>query len=197
MDTDTPTSQPTPQARYVDMLVDNDHDDKLKALETIRGASQYPEDTLVNQDEPAAMPERRLITRVPTPERIRRTTVLLYDDIHAMMDRHQARTGRERELRNRGSRNARISYLNAGSTSAQRGCINTSRSPQEETPTKTTTMLPNVHHLFEESRKDHLAKAQQQRTYFPSSSKPISYSPKNPSTFSYRFYSSPLADGGI
>nr|CAJ2469119.1 unnamed protein product [Leishmania braziliensis] len=193
MDAAAPPSRPTPQPCYMDMLLDSSNEHKLEALKTIREAGQSSEAASEaappGLDDTAAARHRQLVTRVSTPERIRRASARLYDDIHAIMDRHDARTSRELELRRRVSRGARISYLAEQCGRLRLGVPEAPRvAPAEK------TALPNVHELFEESRQAHLAEAQRQRTYFPSSSKPIAYSPKNPSTFSYRFQSHPSAD---
>ncbi|KAK7199081.1 hypothetical protein NESM_000877000 [Novymonas esmeraldas] len=183
------TEEAAPPARFVDMLVDDSDAPEFAALATIREAGQSP--AAAELQDTAAAQQTQLVTRLSTPERIRRASARLYDDIHAIMDRHDARTGRELELQRRGSRSARTSYLEEQSRSARRSVAGASRS----TAAEATPMLPDVHKLFEASRRAHLAEAQEQRTYFPSSSKPTAYSPKNPSTFSYRFQSHPSANG--
>ncbi|CBZ24705.1 hypothetical protein, unknown function [Leishmania mexicana MHOM/GT/2001/U1103] len=192
MDAATPLSRPTPQLRYMDVLVESSNNHELAALETIREAGQSQgnatEEASLSPKDTAAARDRQLVTRVPTPERIRRASARLYNDIHAIMDRHDARTGRELKLRRRTSRAAGISYLAEQPRSLHQ---KTAVAPHISPAAKTA--LPNVHQLFEESRRAHLAETQQQRTYFPSSSKPTAYSTKNPSTFSYRFQSPPSA----
>ncbi|CAG9570869.1 hypothetical_protein_-_conserved [Leishmania major strain Friedlin] len=192
MDAAAPPSRPTPQFRYMDVLVESSNNHELAALETIREASQSRENATkkasFSPNDTAAARDRQLVTRVPTPERIRRASARLYNDIHAIMDRHDARTGRERKLRRRASRETSISYV-----AEQPGSLHQRVAVAPHTSPAAKTALPKVHQLFEESRRAHLAEAQQQRTYFPSSSKPTAYSPKNPSTFSYRFQSPPSA----
>ncbi|KAG5484281.1 hypothetical protein LSCM4_07847 [Leishmania orientalis] len=189
-----PPAPPTPQVRYVDLLVGSSSDHELGALETIREAGQSPEAVAKagrhGPDGTAAPRGRKLVTRVTTPERIRRTSARLYEDIHAIMDRHDARTSRELDLRRRVSRNARISYLEEQLNRPRHRATGASSSSCVE-----KTVLPNVHQMFDESRRAHLSEAQEQRTYFPSSSKPTTYSSKNPSTFSYRFQLHPSANG--
>ncbi|KAG5483969.1 hypothetical protein LSCM1_05819 [Leishmania martiniquensis] len=189
-----PPSLPAPQIRYVDLLVDSSHAHELGALETIREAGQSSEAAaMANSLRPsgtAAPPHRKLATRVPTPERIRRVSARLYEDIHAIMDRHNARTRRELDLRRHGSHSARVSYVEERLYNRHQKATDAPRSSPTE-----KTALPDVHQLFDEARRAHLAEAQEQRTYFPSSSKPTVYSSKNPSTFSYRFQSHPSANG--
>ncbi|GET86852.1 hypothetical protein, unknown function [Leishmania tarentolae] len=193
MDAAAPSSQPTPQLCHMDVLVHSSSNHELAALKTIREAGQSRENTArttpLGHEDTTSARHRQLVTRVSTPERIRRASVCLYNDIHAIIDRHNARTGRELKLHPRASQASRISYVAETPHSLhQRTAAAPHISPAEK------TALPNVHQLFEESRKAHLAEAQQQRTYFPSSSKPTAYSPKNPSTFSYRFQLPPSAD---
>lgn len=195
----------TATARNVDLLVEGSDGQELSALATIREAARSHEASMAGEpSEPhddaatATIAEAsvggQLVRRVTTPERLRRASARLYGDIRDIMERHDARNGRERELQRRGSRESRISYLDTRTRSPRRSTTTTA-SPAAapaavaapHAPPAETVELPNVHQLFEESRRAYLEEAQQQRTYFPSSSKPTTYSSKDPGTFSQRF----------
>jgi hypothetical protein len=194
--------------RYMDMLVGGTEGGAaLTALATIHeagSASHDHDDTPIvpvgspSTDDDAASEEvdgaaqltpqgRRgceLAFRVSSAERIRRKSELLYSEIHTMMERHDARTGREREVQRRASRGSRVGEVDVSyNTALRRG----DGGPQKALTVPSQTPLPDLHQMFEKSRRAHLTEAQQQRTYFPSSSKPTTYSSKDPGTFSYRF----------
>ncbi|KPA76573.1 hypothetical protein ABB37_07857 [Leptomonas pyrrhocoris] len=202
----TPSSEQPVSSSYVDMLVKDKESGTLAALETIREAgneAHVHNDAHSSSVDPTDAHKgggggvsgtrqrqqrsrgREVAFRVSTPERIRRRSEVLYGEIHTMMERHDARTGREREVQRRVSRGSRVASPEGSHNKARRGDCpaqgGSTASPQ--------TPLPDIHQMFEESRRAHLTEAQQQRTYFPSSSKPTTYSSKDPSTFSYRFQS--------
>ncbi|KPI83402.1 hypothetical protein ABL78_7569 [Leptomonas seymouri] len=204
---DPPSSGPPTPSTYVSMLMEGKKAGAFSALETIRAAGntvQIHDDTdrlpLISSDvysndggASQTRQQRRgsrgheLAFRVSTPERIRRKSEMLYGEIHTLMDRHQTRSGREREVQRRISRASC-----AANAECRRSTSRPAESPVRKVPIASPpplTPLPDLHQMFEESRRAHLAEAQQQRTYFPSSSKPTAYSPRNPSTFSYRFQS--------
>lgn len=212
----TPTNPPA-SSSYVDMLVNGEEGDALTALETVREAGNAARVQSVADDGDAhnapfaSSPEggseendtrggrqrrstgREVAFRVSTPDRIRRRSEMLYHEVQAMTERHVSRTGREREVQRRESRNSRVAKWEEGNRrSVSRG----DDAPQRKSVTPAPAPLPDVHQLFEESRRAHLAEAQQQRTYFPLSSKPTAYSSKDPSTFSYRFQSTDAAPPG-
>lgn len=199
--------------RYVDLVADCDDGTGLAALQTIRGAS-YDDQAVDSQQDgqqnvgtPTAAANKSsparaevqwadietkkkggvVARRLGTPEKIRARSLVLYQEIHSMIDRHEARAGRERELKHRESRAKRISQagLQGGRHSSARS-TSSARSRQGSAAERRVD-LPNLQEDFEEARRHHLAAAQDQRTYFPSSSRPSGYSSKDPSTFSYRF----------
>lgn len=193
---------------YVKMLVEDRESGALTALETIRdagnagaahGDAQSARGSFAEANDPSEVPETcppekespqgprggELAFRVSTPERIRRRSELLYGEIQTMLERHDARTGREREVQRRASRGSRVAASERTPSTTRQAA-----SPaHERSVVSSHTPLPNLHQMFEESRRTHLTEAQQQRTYFPSSSKPTAYSSKDPGTFSYRFQS--------
>lgn len=200
----SPAAPPT-SSSYVDMLMAGNEGDAFTALETIREAgggchtgSAAADDTTVDDADgddgvsrsrndvtaQAGPRGRELAFRISTPERIRHRSEVLYSEIHTIMQRHEARTSREREVQRRVSRGSRVP--NAGGSR-----VSTTRRDSSPAQTGSTTAadspLPDLHRMFEESRRAHLTEAQEQRTYFPLSSKPTTYSSKDPSTFSYRF----------
>ncbi|KAL7699243.1 hypothetical protein NQL31_000060 [Lotmaria passim] len=192
----SPAAPPT-SSSYVDMLMAGNEGDAFTALETIReagggchtGSAAADGDDGVSRSRndvtaQAGPRGRELAFRISTPERIRHRSEVLYSEIHTIMQRHEARTGREREVQRRVSRGSRVP--NAGGSR-----VSTTRRDSSPAQTGSTTAadppFPDLHQMFEESRRAHLTEAQEQRTYFPLSSKPTTYSSKDPSTFSYRF----------
>ncbi|CAD2219499.1 hypothetical protein AGDE_14192 [Angomonas deanei] len=134
--------------------------------------------------------------RLSTPERIRQRAAKLYEEVHDLIDKHETRNDRQREIgrRDTGYYEKKESIANIGrhnSRSASRGSSRGSRSSsQARLSTRGEvqgTQALDLQRTFEDSRRQHLLAAQAERSQFPSMDYRMTDSTKDPGMFSQRF----------
>lgn len=128
-------------------------------------------------------------TRTSTPERIRRHTRQLYQEVHELIDRQHTRSDRQKDIARRAS--SRSSVVGKSSIKTEGDS-----SIAVAAPANGTTQLPDLYRTFEESRCRHLREAQNMKPYFPSVLQPSEFSERNPATFSLRFQASHIDEQG-